>query len=266
MGDLSNFSEDALMDHVFNGAYTPAADIYVGMGTSADDTGLTAEPSGNGYAREIILFGSPATRKVVQNGLITFDQATGAWGTMASYGLFSALTSGDFLGWGDFNVAKPVVDGNTPSIANSEVEISIAANESTDYLIHKLLDLMFNGAAYSVPDTFLGLFETALADGDTDPTAKECSGGSYARKQVNVNGGGAPTWKVSASGIIQNNGIITFATPTGDWGTVTAVGVVDALTNGNLLVYDNSPGGDGQAPTTDDTVQLAIDAFNATLS
>jgi hypothetical protein len=266
MGDLSNFSEDELMDHIFNVAYSPETTMYVGMGTSADDTGLTAEPSGDNYAREIITFGAAASRKIIQAALVTFNQASGAWGTMASYGIFDAITAGNFLGWGDFNVPKPVINGNTPSIANGQAEISIGANEITDYLVHKLLDLMFRNQAYSKPATYVALLDTAGADDDTDITAKEPSGNGYARKLVNINGGATPVWKISSVGHVENNDIITMATPSGTWGVITAVGICDGLTTGNLLVYDNSPGGDGQTPTTDDTVQFAADAFDITLT
>jgi hypothetical protein len=267
MGSLSNFAENELMDHICNAAYTPAATVYVGMGTSADDTGLTGEPSGNNYARETIAFSAASSRNVTQNGLITFNQATGSWGTMASYGIFDAVSAGNMLGWGDFNVAKPVVSGNTPSIADAEIVISIAANESTNYLIHKLLDLMFRNQAYSAPDTYIGLFDTALADTDGDPTAKECAGTNYARKQVNVNGGASPTWKLASGGLVENLHVITFATPgAGGWDQITAIGIVDALTVGNLLLYDNSPGGDGQTPAEGDTVQFAADVLDITLT
>ncbi len=266
-GSLSDHAEDELMDHIFNASYSPIATLYVGMGTAADDTGLTAEPSGNNYAREIIAFNAPGSRTIVQNGLITFNQASGSWGTMDAYGIFDAITGGNMLGWGEFNVGKPVVNGNTPSIADAEIEISINAGEITDFLVHELLDHMFRNNAYSVPDTFVGLFDTALADGDTDPTAKECAGTAYARKEVDVNGGTPPTWKLSSSGHVENLSIITFATPgSGGWDQVTAIGIVDALANGNLLLYDNTPGGDGQTPAEGDTVQFAADALDITMT
>ena len=109
--------------------------------------------------------------------------------------------------------------------------------------------------------------DTALADGDGDPTAKECAGTSYARKEVDVNGGAAPTWKVSSAGHVENLGIITFATPgSGGWDQVTAIGIADAITAGNLLMYDNTPGGDGQTPAEGDTVQFAADALDITMT
>lgn len=42
----------------------------------------------------------------------------------------------------------------------------------------------------------------------------------------------------SAPSTLTNNSIITFATPTANWGTIVAVGLYDALTSGNLLNWD----------------------------
>ena len=273
-GDLSDFAENELMDHIFNVAYPTGGTMYVGMGTGGDDTGLTGEPSGDNYAREIITFGAAATRKITQAALVTFNQASGSWGTMGYYGIFDAISGGNMLGWAQMNTPKPVVNGNTPSIANAEIEISIGAGEISDYLVHKLLDLMFNEVAFSKPATYIGFFVTALADDDAaaELNTKECAdANAYLREIVNINGGASPTWKLATAttGIVENLHLIAFDTPTGGgWGVITAIGVCDALTRGtgNLLVYDNTPGGDGQEPLADDTVQIAADAFVVTMS
>ena len=273
-GSLSDYSENELMDHVFNASYSPVATVYVGFSTAdpLDDASGMAEPSGNNYAREAITFSAASSRAITHAGTITFNQASGPWGTISHWFICDHPTNTtwgtnvNLLAHGSLNTSKSVVAGNTPSIAGGEIDISFSAGEITDYLAEKLLDLMFRNTAYSSPSTYVGLFTSALADSDTDPSAKECSGGSYARKQVNVNGGAAPTWELSSGGLVNNNDVITFVTPTGSWGTVTAVGIVDAASNGNLLFYDNSPGGDGQAPTTDDTVQFAANTLDVTMS
>jgi hypothetical protein len=66
-----------------------------------------------------------------------------------------------------------------------------------------------------------------------DPTdadsGTEVSGGSYARTSVTF---GAPS-----NGVATNSADVTFPTSTGSWGTVTHVGVRDAVTSGNLLYH-----------------------------
>jgi hypothetical protein len=63
----------------------------------------------------------------------------------------------------------------------------------------------------------------------------EVTGGSYARIGITSSTG----WS-SISGTpeqISNGAIVTFATPTANWGTVIAIGIYDAVTAGNLLYW-----------------------------
>jgi hypothetical protein len=101
------------------------------------------------------------------------------------------------------------------------------ANIST-YLSNNLLDLGFGEGTYAKPTTYLGLFTTA----PTMPAGTggvEVSGGSYARVAI----GGSMA--AAASELIASNAAITFPAATASWGTVTSIGIFDALTAGNLL-------------------------------
>ena len=96
----------------------------------------------------------------------------------------------------------------------------------TNFLETEILDHVFAGAAYTAPGThYLGLFTSAPgeAGGGT-----ELSGNAYARQQINFTTSGDTT---------SNNAAVEFPTATGSWGTVTHVGVFDAATSGNLMVY-----------------------------
>ena len=75
-----------------------------------------------------------------------------------------------------------------------------------------------------------------------------------------------PTSSVDAasSGATTNNTAITFETPTGSWGSIVSLILMDAATSGNMLAYDNDNIVD-QEPTTDDTVQIAAGSFNVDL-
>lgn len=101
---------------------------------------------------------------------------------------------------------------------------------ATNYLENEVLDHILGEGArdFTSPTTlYIGLF-TAVTDGETG-SVTEVSGGSYARAAVNFN--------AASGGSATNNGDVTFATATADWGTVTHVGVYDASTGGNLLIY-----------------------------
>jgi len=283
MGSLSDFAENELLDHLFNAAYTPAATVYIGLSTAdpTDDGSGITEPSGNGYARESIAFSAAASRKVVQNGAVEFDQATGAWGEITHWFVCDHLTNATFgtnvnlLAHGSFSSSFSPVAGNTPSIATTEVEIEISATSGgagfTTACVNALLDLMFRNQSYTSPagNTFLALLAAVADDADsTMADVTEITGTDYARKEVNPNGGSSPTWDAASGGSLDNGAAITFATPgSGGWDEVVAVAICTALTGtaADILAYDNTNIVD-QTPAEGDTVQFAAGAFDASLS
>lgn len=64
--------------------------------------------------------------------------------------------------------------------------------------------------------------------------ASEVSGGSYARVQVNANGGASPSWNAAASSSMDNNGAVTFPED-GGGASVTHFGLWDAASAGNFI-------------------------------
>jgi len=98
----------------------------------------------------------------------------------------------------------------------------------SDYLENKVLTHVFGGTAYTAPSTlYVGLYTAASSDSGG---GTEVSGGSYARKSTaNMTVSGTSPTQAT------NGAAIEFVTATGSWGTVTHVGVFDALTSGNLL-------------------------------
>jgi hypothetical protein len=97
----------------------------------------------------------------------------------------------------------------------------------TDYAENKVLDHMTGKAAWGAVTAYVGLFTAAPSDAGG---GTEVSGGGYARKAT-----AAADWNAAAVGSTTNANAITFATPTGSWGTVTHWGLFDAATAGNLL-------------------------------
>ena len=98
----------------------------------------------------------------------------------------------------------------------------------SDYLEDKVLNHVFGGTAYTAPGTlYVGLYTAAPSDSGG---GTEVSGGSYARKSM-------PAMTVSGTSPTEatNGAAVEFVTATGSWGTVTHVGVFDAVTTGNLL-------------------------------
>ena len=113
----------------------------------------------------------------------------------------------------------------------------------SDYLENKLIDQVFRNQAYSFPSTlYVGLFTAAPSDtgGGT-----EVSSGSYARVSVacslanwaGTQASASTTASSGTSGTTSNNVSVTFPAPTANWGVITHVGIFDAATNGNLLIW-----------------------------
>jgi len=99
--------------------------------------------------------------------------------------------------------------------------------EFTDYLEAKLLDHVLTNTSYSSPTTvYAGLFTSAPNDAGG---GTEVSGGSYARQ--------AMSFSAASGGATTTDADINFPQATADWGTVVAVGIHDAATSGNLLMY-----------------------------
>ncbi len=97
----------------------------------------------------------------------------------------------------------------------------------TNFLEDSLLNHVLRNIAYSSPaSVFVALFTAAPgeAGGGT-----EVAGGSYARQ--------APGFGAPAAGQVTNSADINFPTASAGWGTVTHVGVFDAVVAGNLLFH-----------------------------
>ena len=91
-------------------------------------------------------------------------------------------------------------------------------------------------ATYKPAAIHIGLWTTTLTDASTGSSGTEVSGGSYAREEVAQ---ADASWDATAGGDghTQNTSDITFTTASGNWGTITDVGILDAATTGNMLFY-----------------------------
>lgn len=96
----------------------------------------------------------------------------------------------------------------------------------SDYLENKVLDHVFGGVSYTAPTTkYLALYTVAPTDSGG---GTEVSGGSYARQSC--------AFTVSGN-LATNTSAVEFPAASASWGTIVAVGVMDASTSGNLMAY-----------------------------
>ena len=267
MGSISDFQEQKLLDHTLNGvAYVPPVTVYLGLSTAdpLDAGSGLAEPVGGGYARKAITFGAAAGRSITQGADVQFNLVTAPWGLITHYAIFDALVSGNMLAHGSLALAKNVVIGNSPSVAAGEVVVSFNAGGFSNYLAVKLLDFAFRNQAFASPATYMALCTAEIADADTGSTITEPPGANaYARIQVNPNGGASPTWTLASAGLVDNLHVVNFNTPTGPWGALTAMAIVDAAVAGNLLTYDT--GINEASPASGDIVRVPVGGCDVTL-
>ncbi len=276
MGSITDFLELELLDHVANAVYVASASLFVALCT-ADPTDTATTLAGvevanaNAYARTAITFSAAASRQVIQSGAVTFPQATGAWGTITHWAIVTSGTynAGNCLAHGSFTGSFAPVNGNTPTIPTTEIKVQFSASSGagfTDYTVHKWLDLAFRNQAFTKPATYIALSTTTLTDATLFAGLTEVTGSNYSRVLVNINGGASPTWTIAAAGALENVQAITFPTPSGSWGLVTSMFIIDSTSGtGNILGYDNS-GIVDQTPQASDTVQFAAGALDMSLS
>jgi hypothetical protein len=106
----------------------------------------------------------------------------------------------------------------------------------TAYLRKKLGDHTIGKASFTSPAAvFLGLFKASPTD--SGALTDEVTGGSYARVSITA----SLSVFDAVSGVASSTADITFAVPTADWGTITHVGIIDASTAGNVLLYEAIP-------------------------
>ena len=265
MGSLSDAAENLFLNHLLGvSSWTTPATVYLALSTAdpTDADSGTAEPSGDGYSRKAISFGVAAGRVVTQDAVVTFDEATGTWGTITHWILYDAATAGNALAYGDLSSSKTVISGNTPSIASGQVAITVSVGGCSDYLANAMLNHIFNSTSYSPPSIHIALCETVITDASTGVTIDEMDMTGYAREAKTA---GTTDWNTATTGSLTNKTLIDFGTLTGTGETVEAICLVDNATvaNGNLLVYGNTP---SQIIGNGDTVQIPAGSFAVSLN
>ena len=99
--------------------------------------------------------------------------------------------------------------------------------EMSNYLENALINATLRNTSFTSPSTvYVGLFTTDPTDAGT---GTEVTGGSYARQSV--------TFAAPSNGVSASNAAVEFPQATASWGTITHIGILDALTSGNLLYH-----------------------------
>ncbi len=128
MAEMSNYLENALINATLRATtFTSPTTVYVGLYTSdPTDANSGTEVSGGSYARKSATFGAPSNGVSTTSADITFDQATGSWGTVTHIGILDALTSGNLLYHTALDVSKTIDTGDIFKIASGNLTVTLA--------------------------------------------------------------------------------------------------------------------------------------------
>lgn len=134
MAGFTSALEASILDHVLNdGTYTPPTNWFLAFSTTTptEAAGNFTEPSGNAYARlstaaadwAAAVAGDPSVKD--NANALTMPTATGSWGTLTHFGLYTLLTVGVLGIWGALDVSKAVTTGDTASFAVGALDIKL---------------------------------------------------------------------------------------------------------------------------------------------
>lgn len=140
----------------------------------------------------------------------------------------------------------------------------MAATAFSQYLQAKILDHILKGTTYTTEaaNLHIGLCTATPSDSSF---GTEVSGNAYARVTVGANWNTAPT--NASPSTVTNSTTLTFATPTGSWGTVSHFVIANHLTNNtpslNLIAWGTL--GSSKTINSGDTVSFAAGSISVSL-
>lgn len=128
MAAASDYLENKLLDHALaTASFTTPTNVYVGLhtGSPLDDNSGANEVSGNAYTRKVAAFASAASGSASTNATITFDAATGNWGTISHISIWDSSSAGNLLFHGAVTTSKTIETGDTFQISSGNLTISL---------------------------------------------------------------------------------------------------------------------------------------------
>jgi hypothetical protein len=238
----STYLNNKILDLVFGGtAYSARpTTLYFALFTSAPNaSGGGTEVSGAGYTRKAVTANTTNFPAIVTAGDnissavdIAWPIATGSWGTVTSWGIYDASSSGNLLFFDSLDTPVDITTGQKPKIASAALTISLSG-EFGNLIEKSVLNHIFASVAWPGYAThYFALGTGATSAGLTG----EASGTGYARKSLTNSK--AAIWGTASDSVVTNDYVIAFASAGGSWGGAMAYwGIYDALTSGNLLWY-----------------------------
>ena len=128
MAELTDYSENAILNTLRSVTWTSFA-AYVALFTTATtDAGGGTEVSGGGYARQLVgLSEASGAGGLTSNAAdIIFPTATADWGTVTHIAIMDAATGGNMIMHSPLDASKTIAVGDTFKINATELVCTIA--------------------------------------------------------------------------------------------------------------------------------------------
>lgn len=237
-GRLSNYGVHALLNHIHGIEQMERPTVWAGAltGLPSDDGVTLNEVSASGYGRVETAWSGASNRTASNAEAIEFDPARADWGTVSHIGLFDAEVRGNLLGSFPVLDAKAVESGDILKIEKNEAIIQVStpphadgSGGFSDYLANAVLQHLLGVQTFPMPTS---LYLMALLGQPTNGGVyEEVTGGGYTRVLTNN------LWGSAAGRLIENRADITFPAATGDWGTISHVGLIQTSTPNLGILY-----------------------------
>lgn len=116
-GQATTFGENLALDTLLNGVYLALFTV------TPTDAGGGTEVAGNGYARQACAFDAAAAGTAANTAEELFTAVGGDWGTITHWALFDAVSGGNMIFYGSWDVAKLIENGDTFRVAAGALDI-----------------------------------------------------------------------------------------------------------------------------------------------
>lgn len=123
---LSNAFETTTLEWLFTTtSVTRPTAWYLALYTVAPtDTGGGTECSGTSYARQSFTM-SVSGNLATNTANIEYPTAGGTWGTLVAVGVFTAVTGGTLIAYGDLTTSKAIDTGDVFRIPTGDLDITL---------------------------------------------------------------------------------------------------------------------------------------------
>lgn len=132
MSEMSNYLENALLDHVLNNtSLTSPSTVWLALFTAdPGETGsLTNEvtTTGTAYARQVASFGAASSGTSTSDADIEFPQATASYGTVSHVGIMDNATAGagNMLFYTSLTTSKAIDSGDIFKVTSTNLTVTL---------------------------------------------------------------------------------------------------------------------------------------------